>query len=255
MKIFLRIAAVIVCLFVVAASGCSTYKEDFEKAKGTISELEGKIRSLSEREGKLTKEVGDLQQKSEKLVKEKSDLTDQLDRIQKDNSALSKGLKQLKKRCAEFEKTVGELKKENEKLSRDNKDLRDQLSTLTRARESTAEALKPQGTPAGARKAGAESVAASTPCDALVEYMRKSAAITRGASGEELAKRLDALKSEYKDKLQGVPPKAVAAAEAWLSEVVRFLTEKPSDDAVFRILTKRNTALKACGKTPEEGGF
>jgi chromosome segregation ATPase len=254
MKTIVRISAVLVCLFVVVASGCSTYKDDFEKAKGTISALESKILSLTDRMEALRKETGDLQDKSEKLIKEKADLTVQTSRLQEDNSALSENLAQLKKRSAEFEKTTSDLKKENKKLTQNNKDLQDQISTLTRASASTTEIVKPRETLLGTQKPQSESEAVRSPCDALVEYMRRSGAIVRGASGEERAKQLAALKSEYMDKMRGAPAKAISEAEAWVAETIRYI-EKPDDDSVFRILTRRNGAFKACGKSPEEAGF
>ncbi len=254
MKTIPRIGAIFLCLIVAVAYGCSTYKEDFEKAKGTISELEGKIRILTDKVDTLQKEIKNLQDESEKLSKEKAGLTIQTSRLQKDNTTLSENLAQLKKQSAKLEKTASELKKENEKLTQNNKDLKDEISTLTRGRASTGESVKPRENLLGAPQPRPKTDAARSPCDALVEYMRSCVAILRGASGEERTKRLQALRSEYMDKMRGAPAKAISEAEAWVTEAVRYL-DTPADDSVFRVLVRRNAALKACGKSPEESGL
>ncbi|MFC1835179.1 hypothetical protein ACFL2Q_10640 [Thermodesulfobacteriota bacterium] len=93
-----------------------------------------------------------------------------------------------------------------------------------------------------------------SPCDAVVQYMKKGRAIVQQARGEERDKLLAALKEEFGPKMEGAPAQARRQADAFL-EVTRQAWEDRQSDSVFRILTTRNAALKACKKTPEEAGF
>ncbi len=81
----------------------------------------------------------------------------------------------------------------------------------------------------------------------------KSRGIIRRSQGEDRDKQLAAIKAEYADRLQKVPPKARTLAEAYIAEVKKGW-DKTDDDTVFKVLDTRNAAFKACGITPEEAG-
>jgi hypothetical protein len=54
--------------------------------------------------------------------------------------------------------------------------------------------------------------------------------------------------------MKGAPTQAVKSAHAWVNELSTSW-DKPGEKTVYNLLTNRNAALDACGKTPDEAGF
>jgi hypothetical protein len=84
--------------------------------------------------------------------------------------------------------------------------------------------------------------------------MKNSGEIVRQHKGGERAKLLEGVKQVYASQMEGAPEKAKKAAEAWVSELSSSW-DRPKDDTVYSLISKRNAAMAACGKKPQDAGF
>lgn len=242
----------LVCLAVALCFGCGKYKEELENQKQQIDRLHSEVQRLSENLGSLEKEktrLGDdlkgLSDKNTGLQKEVGDLKKAQDAAEEDNTKLRKRnselqdeLESLKRQKADLEREVGELNKRLSEFGPPQKPAQAQPPTAG-----------PQAT------AGQVSVPAGiTPCDAVILYMKRSAAIIKLNQGEQRANLLKQLRREMSKSMKGAPAKAVKSADAWVKEM-SATWDKRSDDSIYNLLTSRNAALDACGKKPEDAGF
>jgi len=243
----------LLCVAVSLCFGCGKYKEELEQQKQQVGTLQAQVQRLSET--------------SASLDKEKSRLGDELKALSDKNASLQKEMADLKKVQNSQERETGELKKRNselqdqlESLKRQKTDLEREVGELNQRLSELAPPEKPsQAEPS--EKApqvmpGPVSSAATppTPCDAVIQYMKRSGEIVRLNKGDQREKLLKQLKQELAHSMKGAPAKAVKSADAWVKEL-SATWDKRHDDSVYNLLSLRNAALDACGKKPEDAGF
>ncbi len=244
----------LVCLVFLALSGCGIPKEELESAKQQITKLNGDIMKLNEAVANLDKEKTRLSEEFKMLSEKDAKRQQELENLKKDKAALSGQRDELKKRNAVIEEEVTALK-------RDKADLLQQVDDLKKRVAGLAGPAKEPGSGAGetsqepsAKEPLSRARETLTPCDALIEFMKASRAIVEGHKGEVRAKLLQQLRKDYSSRLREAPHKAVKAAEAWVEEL-SLSWDKTHNDTVSNLLKKRNAALDACGKKPQEAGF
>jgi FtsZ-binding cell division protein ZapB len=195
--------------------------------------LNDELKLLSDKNAKVQQEVADLKGAKEGLSKENADLKKNINAIQEEVTTLKREKSDLLRELEELKKRGGESAEPGKAPGPG--------ATETTARPTAKEQVsKPQEQ--------------ANPCDALVEFMKKNGEIVRQHKGEERARLIAQVKQDYAARLLGAPERAIKAAEAWISELITNW-DKPTDDMVFNLLTKRNAALEACKKSPEEAGF
>jgi hypothetical protein len=248
----------LVCLVFLALSGCGSSKEELESAKQQIAKLNGDTMKLNEAVANLDKEKtrasNDLKLLSEKDAELQKTLQEALGKLRKDNAALADKTSELERKVATMEGAVSSLKTDKEDLMREVEKLKKRVAVLPEpAQESGSGANEPPQEPS-AREPLSRARETLTPCDALIQFMKASRAIVQGHKGENRAKLLQQVKKDYSSRLREAPDKAVKAAESWVEELSASW-DKTHNDSVSNLLKKRNAALEACGKKPQEAGF
>jgi len=244
----------LVCLAVAVVSGCGRYKEDLENAKQQIDRLNSETKKLSEIAANLEKE-------KTRLNDELKLLSDKNAKIQQEVAELRRAKEALSKENADLKKRNSAIQEEATTLKREKSDLLRELEELKKRGGESAEpgkALAPGAAETTPRQTAKEQVSKpqeqSNPCDAVVEFMKRNGEIVRQHTGEERARLVEQVKRDYAARMRGAPERAIKAAEAWVSELISNW-DKPKDDTVFNLITKRNAALEACKKNPEDAGF
>lgn len=243
---FFRWAVVFLLLPVILVSGCG-YKEDLEKARTRITQSDNENRELSNQIVGLKQENTKLNDQVAEGKKEIETLGLKADKLKKDNTALEQRLTRL---TADFDtcslKNV-QLTNELNTTKKEMDELRKRLSELDPVKSE--KPVQPSATPSG-------EVATKelSPCDSLIEFMRKSEQIIRSNKGQERKKLLEQLKSEYSQKWKGAPKVAIESAQSWVREMSRSW-DKHDENTVFLLIKYRNSVLKACGKDPERESF
>jgi len=244
----------LVCLAVVIASGCGRYQEELESAKQQIAKLTAESTRLAEVSANLEKERSRLNDELKLLSDKTAKMEQQVGDFRNAKASLDDEIGKLKKRNNELREELSALKKEKEELLRQVDDLKkaaaESVSPEKRPASSSA-VIKPEQSPKAQIGTQRGSL---TPCDAIVEFMKKSLETVRLHKGEERARLLEQTKQEYASRIKGAPDKAIKAAEAWVNELNSSL-DSPRDDTVLILITKRNAVMAACGKTPQEAGF
>lgn len=244
----------LVCLAVAVASGCGRYKEELENAKQQIDRLSAENKKLTE--------------VAANLEKEKNRVSDELKLFSDRTSKMQKEMDEAKRAKAAVSEENAELKKRNSAIQEDLTSLRREKADLQRKVEElnkpAAESVQPGKRPEagfaempqqpGAGKQVSKPQGKMTPCDAVIEFMKKSGEIVRQQKGEERTKSLQQVRQQYASRMRGAPAKAVKAAEVWVNELSSSW-DNPKGDTVLSLLIKRNAALEACNKKPEDAGF
>ena len=244
----------LVCLVLVLASGCGRYKEELESAKQQIDKLTSESKRSAEVSANLEKERVRLSDELKLLSDKTAKMEQELGTLQKAKASLDDEIGKLRKRNSELQEELTPLKKEKVELLREAEDLK----------KRTAEPVQLEKTPGPSpaetapHRSTKEQVARQrgnlTPCDAIVEFMKNSQEVVRQHKGEERAKLLEGIKQQYASRIEGAPEKAIKAAEAWVSELSSSW-DSPKDDTVYSLISKRNAAMAACGKKPQDAGF
>ncbi len=244
----------VTCLFAIALAGCGTCKKDLEDAKTQIADLTSRNQQLAEGTKRLEMEKSALAKEMAVAKDRNSELSTELTQAKKSLSNLAEKNEQLRKERASVGAELTKLKKENAELTSTMKELKQQAeppaSQVGKPGRSDRE-LRPQ-----ADKDTREALpsAAVSPCDAVIEYMRRSGAVIERYKGAERQSRLDQVRVAYADKMKDAPRVARETAEKWLQEMIRTW-DQPADDSTFRTLQLRNAVLNACGKSPTQAGF
>lgn len=230
-------------------SGCGMQQE-LETAKQNVERLTAENRKFSEIIADLTQGKNKLTEEIAALEAKNRNLTDEVARTQKADQALAKEISELKRKQNDCRNELANLQKAKTSLN-------DQLDQLKKQLEST------DRTSIG-DSAGQQSLEASrqspkprealNPCDSVLEFMRKTEEIVRRVKGEQRTKQLKDLKQEYAERLNAAPEKARKASLQWVAELERSW-DKPDDNTVFNLLSKRNAVLEACEKDPSSLGF
>ena len=253
---WLGLAVILVAVLV--AAGCARYKEELETAKQKVEQLTAetkllkqKIAQLEHKEEKARKDLQRLDEECSKLRAEGKILTLRNERLSEETKKVQEANKELKKQVADLKEEKKDLSRKLEESK--TKQIAQEPRPLTRPEP--AERIPPKRlSEAGPVVEAGEQQIAGTPCEAMIQYMRKAGNVIRQLKGEERIRMLQQLKTTYAAKMQGAPKEAVTAARKWVEEL-SAAWDKTSKDALFKLLVHRNRALKACGKTPAEAGF
>ena len=250
-----RFLAIILCLvFLGSLTSCGPSKKDFEDVKSQVADLTAKSQSLSEMNERLTAEKSALGKELDGLKNKNAALSTESDQYKKNTSDLAQKNEELSKTYKQLETEVSKLKAKNDQLSAQVNELKKKLSQNTEHPSPQTDANQPLRFKEDSRSAGVAPSRASTPCDALIEYMLKSREIVQKFKNPERKAKLEELYSAYSSKIDPAPAKAKKAAVEWVKELSRSW-DKHHNETVSRLLRLRNTVLKECGKSPGEAGL
>lgn len=242
--------ALILVVSLLMVAGCGRYKEELESAKGKISKLNAQIKELTETVTKLKKEESRLSGETENLSKQNSQMQRELNAVREVRERLGAENKDIKQKNTEAEREIESLKRDNARLTEETESLKKRVIPPSPPPKTS------ELTPNAKGLENAEQPKEATPCDAVIAFMRASEAAVRKSQPSERVSALDQVKEQYAPKMEGAPEKAVKAAQEWVKQGLEFwVSSKPPDDAMFRLIRLRNTVLEACGKSPKEGGF
>jgi outer membrane murein-binding lipoprotein Lpp len=244
--------ACLVCLAVTLATGCGNYKEKLQEAQQRIDKLTSENKRLAETVASLTKEKTSLTEKLASAEKKGLDLESQVAVLKKSNMELSESKAELQTQQNDTRKEMATISRDKTDLAEENERLKRQIAATTT--DAGDQALK-EGMPGARPSEGITKPSEGlSPCDAVLEYMRKCQQAVRGQHGELRAKLLAELKQQYTPKMKGAPEKALLSSAAWVNELAKSW-DKPGDNTVLNLLLNRNEVLHACDKTPAEAGF
>ncbi|AFM25751.1 hypothetical protein [Desulfomonile tiedjei] len=240
-------------LFVLLAgllvSGCGMQQE-LETAKQNVERLTAENKKFSEIIADLTQSKNKLTEEIAALETKNRSLTDEVARTQKAEQAVLKENSELKRKQNECRNELANLEKDKASLNDQLDQLKKQIETTDRTSIGDSAGQQP---PEVGRQSPKPREALS-PCDAVLEFMRKTEEIVRRVKGGERAKQLKDLKQEYAARLNAAPEKARKASLQWVAELERSW-DKPDDNTVFNLLSRRNAVLEACEKDPSSLGF
>jgi DNA repair exonuclease SbcCD ATPase subunit len=238
-----------VVFFLVAGlltSGC-VYKKDLEKAELQLSQVTNENKVISD-------QITGLRQ-------EKIKLTDEVALSKKESEDLKIKIDTLKRLNTEFEQDAKKLgqdletsKRENIKLTTELKSTAKEIEELKKRIADLPTNRSEQPFQRGSAQAIAKPTENLTPCDSVLEFMRTSEQVIRSYKGDERHKLLDKVKSDYAEKWNGAPKKAIDSAQAWVKEMSKSW-DKHHEGTVFLLLKHKNSVLKACGKDDSQAGF
>jgi hypothetical protein len=242
------------CLVLVVASGCGNYKEQLESAKQQIDKLTSESKRSAEVSANLEKERARLSDELKLLSDKSARMEQNIGELQKAKASLDDELGKIRKRNSELQEELSSLKKEKGELLRQVEDLKRSAAELVQPEKLPVSRPTETAPDRSPREQVARQSGKLTPCDAIVEFMKNSGEIVRQHKGGERAKLLEGVKQVYASQMEGAPEKAKKAAEAWVSELSSSW-DSPKDDTVYSLISKRNAAMAACGKKPQDAGF
>jgi hypothetical protein len=240
--------ALIVSVSLLMVSGCGRYKEELESAKQQIEKLNAEVKKLTEDAARLNQEKSSLGEDLKTLSDKNTRMQRELEDLNKAKAGLSSENKEIKKNLGVCDEEIASLKREKVHVAQEIEELKKRLT------ESAPPPQSPAPVPTEVGSGSDKQVEQPSPCDAVVAFMKASEAIVRQHKGTERAKLLKQVKQQYAPGMKGAPEKAVKAAENWVKEGSK-LWDKSSSDSVFRLLQLRNSVLEACGKAPSKSGF
>jgi len=229
-------------------SGCGRYKEELESAKQQIEKLTSEVKRLTEDAARLNQEKGRLSDDLKTLSDKNTKMQREVDDLNKAIAALSAENKEMKKKNSVAEEEIASLKREKARLTQEIEELKKRGAEVAPPPKSPA-AMTTEGGPQSAK-----SVQELSPCDAVVAFMNASEGIVRQQKGTERTRLLAQVEKQYTPRMRGAPEKAIKAAKDWVKEGAKFW-DQSHGEGVFRLLRLRNTVLEACGKSPNGAGF
>jgi uncharacterized phage infection (PIP) family protein YhgE len=250
----LAVGLCLVCLAVIVMAGCGKQKEELESAKQQIERLSAETKNLTESFAGLGKEKERLNDSMTLLSEKNAALEREVAALEKAKASVDRENRKLKDEAEQARKEVASLKQQKIDLERETETLKKGAGTsLTPLKEPETGVTEDVSKP-GAQQSASKPPQAASPCDAVLQYMKKSQAIVRQYKGEERAKLLQQVKEEFSSLMRGAPEKAIKAADLWVNEVVR-VWDNPREDSAFILLSNKKRVLESCHKTPEEAGF
>jgi len=244
----------LLCIVVALCFGCGRSKEELEAAKQQIGKLNSEVSSLTDAKAGLDKEVSRLGDELKAESNKRAQLQREVSGLQSAKTSWEDEKGKLTKRNSELQEQLNTIGKQKADLEREVQGLKKSLADAALSERPSQREVSEKPSEETAVRAGSKPSAGTTPCDALVEFMRKAREIVRLNKGEQRKKLLEQLKQESAGPMKGAPAQAVKAAEDWVSEMNKSW-DKPHERTTYNLLTKRNAALEACGKTPEEAGL
>ncbi len=236
---------VVMCLSLAMLASCGTDKKNLEKARTEISDLTAKNQKLSDANGALANEKSALTQEVAQLKDQNLAKVTELDHLKKNLSELLQKNEALEKKADQAGAAVAQLKKQKDELTAKIVEL-NKKATPNPDHVNKFEGSDEQGQ--------LVNEANLSPCDALIQYMRKGRSIIEGYKAEERKSKLDEVRTSYAARLIEAPAAGRKAAIEWVKELNRSW-DRHRDDATPRLVRLKNAALKACGKTAAEAGF
>ena len=94
----------------------------------------------------------------------------------------------------------------------------------------------------------------TSPCEAVLAFMKASEQLVRSYKSEQRTDMLEKVKQEYGPRMKGAPEKAIKNAEAWADELINSW-DKPGDNTVFNLLSKRNAVRMLARRNLAMPGF
>jgi uncharacterized phage infection (PIP) family protein YhgE len=241
-------------LVMVVVSGCGRYKQDLEEAKHRIDNLTADNKKCHEIVVGLEKDKRQLTEERQAVDEKTKALASELDDLKKANSALADQLKELTKKNSELSTDLSSLKRENSNLSRKVEELKSR-ATESGGPGQPATAEEGEAIPlTGAGRIMPKPAENMSPCDAVLAFMKASEQVVRMYKGGQRAEMLKKVKQEYGPRMKGAPQAAMKNAEAWVDELSSSW-DKPKENTIFNLLSKRNSVLSACKKKPGDAGF
>jgi len=244
----------IVGLVVVVVSGCGRYKQDLEEAKQRIDSLTADNKKCSEIVASVEKEKRGLTEERQAVDTKIDTLLKEIGDLKKTNAALSDELNKLKKNNNELSADLNSLRREKADLAQQIEELKKRADAAARQDQSPATG-RGEGTPltvVGQKMSKAPEN--TSPCEAVLAFMKAIEQVVRSYKSEQRNDMLEKVKQEYGPRMKGAPEKAIKNAEAWSDEMINSW-DKPGDNTVFNLLSKRNAVLDACAKKPGDAGF
>jgi DNA repair exonuclease SbcCD ATPase subunit len=242
------------CLVPLAFSGCGKYRKELDQAKREVERQTSANRQLTETASRLETEKSGLAEEVKGLRERNESLDNNLENLKKAHAQLVKEKAHVEDRSEAMQQEILSLKKANDDLQKEVARLKDESTPSVATGLMKDQAPAPGESQLKPDIAQLEKRADLNPCDALVDYMQKVGAMIHVAKKEERSQRLEQIRREYRVRMEGAPKEAKAAAESWVTELVQGW-DKPGDDIVFNLIRKRDAALKACKKDPNEAGF
>ncbi len=246
---------VLVCLAVILVSGCGRYKEELETAKQQVANLTAENKKLTDLSASLNQEKGRLNDQIKELSDKYARAQKELNDANKVKSDVSNENSKLKQQDAAMKEEISALKTERDDLSMEAKELKQRLSEALELAGPSLSVPARTALERSAKKMASESREVLGPCDAVIEFMKRSESIIKRNKGQERAELLQQVKQQYSSLMRDAPERATKAAQDWVNEGPKFWDESSDNDSVFRLLQLRNIVLDACGKTPSEAGF
>lgn len=241
-----RCCAVFFLVAGLLTSGC-VYKEDLEKSEKRLSQVTSENKELSDQITGLRQDKTRLTDEVAQSKKEIEDLKIEIDKLKRVNTTLEQEAKRLGQ---DFETS----KRENIKIATELKNSAKEIEDLKKQIPEVPTKGSEQPKLRGSAQAIPKPTENLTPCDSVLEFMRTSEQVIRSYTGDERNKLLDKVKSDYAEKWNGAPKKAIDSAQAWVKEVSKSW-DKHHDGTVFLLLKHKNSVLKACGKDASEAGL
>jgi flagellar hook-length control protein FliK len=243
----------LVCVAVVLAAGCGNYKEKLQEAQQSIEKLTAESKALTDKVASLSQEKTKLSEDLASAGQTRAGLERQVADLKKANAALSETNAELQAKQNEARREMATLSRERTDLAEENERLKRQIASGA-ASETVARASKESLAGPRPSEVVTKPSEGLSPCNAVLEFMRKSEQAVRRLHGEERTKVLSQIRNEYTPKMQGAPDKALIASAAWVDELAKSW-DKPGDKTVLTLLLNRNEVLRACNKTAAEAGF
>jgi septal ring factor EnvC (AmiA/AmiB activator) len=236
---------ILMCLSLAILTSCETDKKNLEKAKAEISELTAKNQQLADVKGHLETDKSALTQEIAQLKDQNVALGAERDQLKNNISELVRKNEAIQKKSEQTDAEVTKLKKQKDELMAKIVDLNKKSTPnpdhVNKFGDSDKQTLLNQQSNL-------------TPCDALIEYMRKCRSIVENYKGGERKSKLEETRISYAAKMTEAPVAGRKAAIEWVKELNRSWDRHPDDNAP-RLVRFKNAALKACGKTAAEAGF
>jgi len=237
---------VLMCLSLAILTSCETDKKNLEKAKTEISDLTAKDQKLSDINGKLETEKSALTQEVAQLKDQNVAQVTELDQLKKSLSQLGQKNETLQKKADQINVEYAQLNKQRDELTA-------KIVELNKKATPNPDQVNKFGGPD--KQAQLSKEVNLSPCDALIEYMRKSHAVVEGYKAEERKSKLDETRTTYAAKMTEAPAAGRKAAIEWVKELNRSWDRRQDDATTSRLARLKNAVLKACGKTAAEAGF
>lgn len=242
-------------------TGCGDLKAELEATKGKIAELSSKNNDLSEQVAKLSKEIKAAKDELARVTKGNESISSEIDKLKGMKSEFASQISRMKKESKDVKDQTEKLKGETSQLSKELELLTKRVSEVSESKPSSplpTEGVPPTGSrpkeflpeTSGekAQSPGSQvkkSREMESPCNALVEYVRRGNRLIKKYKGKERDALLAKLNRDFAERMKTAPDKARKAAVGYLKQVSSWWDGK-DQDRTYRILQYKNEILESC---------